>query len=475
MKKIINILAAMLVMVSYTSCNDAIDIPADDQLSPEITFQTVEDLQQGLNGVYAQYGFEADITFNSVFTDNCKIGFDNGGQQINFYNWVMTAGTAQSTNIWNTYYSMINLANRILEASDLVAVDDSELDDLANIRGQLYALRAAAHYHLLTYFSTDYTDDNSLGIIISSSVPSITETFPRSTTGEVYNFISEDLERADDLISNSQTDVTRVSRNFVKGMMARLALMRGQNNMAITYAQDLIDAYPLANQAQYFNMFLDTDNTEVIMKLARPASFVSGIWYFTNSAGPFLEASNSLYNALNENPTDIRLQVCINFSSNNGGPSEPENNIHLINKYPGNPSGFVSDIKIMRVSEMHLIKAEAQALSPGGLSDAAQSLKVVRDARIGSSTDLDSYGSMQQAAAAVLAERRKELAYEGQRYLDIKRLRNVVNQGLVRADIDCQNGGNCVLPANDFRWTAPIPLVEINANPSITQNPGYGN
>lgn len=473
MKKIINILAAMLVMVSYTSCNDAIEIPADDQLSPEITFETVEDLQQGLNGVYANYGFEADITFNSIFADNSKIGYDNGGQLINFYNWVMTAGTTESTAIWNTYYGMINLANRILEASDLVEADDSELDDLANIRGQLYALRAAAHYHLLTYFTTDYGDDNALSIIISSSVPSITETFPRNTNGEVYAFISDDLDRAESLISDSQTDVTRVSKDFVTGMKARLSLLRGQNAQAITYAQELIDAYPLANQAQYFNMFLDTDNTEVIMKLARPSSFVSGIWYFTNSAGPFIEASNSLYDSFD--PADIRLQVCINFSSNNNGPSEPENNIHLINKYPGNPSGFVSDIKIMRVSEMHLIKAEAQALTPGGLGDAAQTIKTVRDARLAANTDLPSYVSVEGAASDVLLERRKELAFEGQRYLDIKRLRNVVNQGIVRADIDCQNGGNCVLPANDFKFTAPIPLVEINANPSITQNPGYGN
>ncbi|MGS2727718.1 RagB/SusD family nutrient uptake outer membrane protein [Psychroserpens sp. BH13MA-6] len=473
MKKIIiNSVAIMLLMVSFTSCNDAIDIEPVDQLTPEITFETVDDLQQGLNGVYGQYGFEADITFNSVFADNCKVGYDNGGQLINLYNWVMTAGTAQSTTLWTTYYSMINGANRILEASDLIDVDPADQAQLANIRGQLYALRAAAHYHLLTYFTTDYSDENALSIIISDEVPIVTDVFPRNTTGEVFDFIESDLELASSLIATSQTDITRATRDFVTGLRARVSLLRGQNGLAMSYAQDLIDAYPLANQSQYFGMFADTDNTEVIMKLARPSSLVSGIWYFTNSAGPFMEASNSLYDSFD--PSDIRLQTCINFSTNNAGPSEPENNIHLINKYPGNPSGFISDIKNMRVAEMHLIKAEAQALS-GDFEDCAITLKGIRDARLGTSTDLDVYTGVAQAASAVLLERRKELAFEGQRYLDIKRLRNVVGQGIVRAEIDCQNGGNCVLPISDQRFTLPIPQVELNANPGITQNPGYGN
>ena len=70
-------------------------------------------------------------------------------------------------------------------------------------------------------------------------------------------------------------------------------------------------------------------------------------------------------------------------------------------------------------------------------------------------------------------ERRKELAFEGHRYLDLKRLKSVTNVGISRDAIDCVGGGSCLLPVNDFRFTLPIPQSEINAQPSLQQNPDY--
>jgi hypothetical protein len=128
----------------------------------------------------------------------------------------------------------------------------------------------------------------------------------------------------------------------------------------------------------------------------------------------------------------------------------------------------------MRVSEMYLIKAEAQ-VNANNLDGAAATLKVLRDARLGTSTSLDSYISQTQAYDAVLKERRLELAFEGHRYLDIKRFKDRLNTGINRDDLDCVSGGNCVMLPSDHRLTLPIPQVELNANPSIVQNPGYAN
>ena len=221
-------------------------------------------------------------------------------------------------------------------------------------------------------------------------------------------------------------------------------------------------------------MFFDTDDTEVIFKAVRTSAdgLIGGLWYFTNSAGPFFEASNSLYNA--HDPSDIRFAVNINFGTNNVdgecGPTDDANNVHLINKYPGNASPFLSDAKIFRVSEMHLIKAEAQARQTM-LPQAAMTLQTLRDERFGAATALDSYGTTTEALDAVFDERRLELAYEGHRYLDMKRF----GKGLNRDALDCAAGGSCILASSDFKFTFPIPQVEVNANPSIVQNPGYTN
>lgn len=470
MKTINKLFLTLFAIVSLVACNDAIEIDPIGQLTEDITFETVNDLQLGLNGAYALYTPENEIYYNSVFADNTKPGVDNGGQGINLHNWAVTADQVDVRAIWNSYYSLINQCNRVLEASAFVTPTAAEQADYDNILGQVRALRAFSHFQMLQYFTEDATDDNALSIIISSFVPSIDQVFPRNTNGEVFEFINEDLDAAEALLSSAQTSNTLVSQDFITALRARMAITRGQNTQAMGFAQTLIDAYPLANQTEYQNIFLDTEDTEVIFKSVRTAAdgLIGGLWYFTNSAGPFFEVSNGLYESFESG--DVRLGVNINFNTNNGGPSVPADNLLLINKYPGNSTPFLSDAKIFRVSEMHLIKAEAQARE-NMLGAAALSLQVLRNARFGGATLLDDYNSISEAVNAVYEERRLELAFEGHRFLDQKRF----NKGMVRDDIDCESGGSCVLPASDFRYTLPIPQVEVDANPSITQNPGYNN
>ena len=124
---------------------------------------------------------------------------------------------------------------------------------------------------------------------------------------------------------------------------------------------------------------------------------------------------------------------------------------------------------------MLLILAEARA-AQGNFSGAAQLIKQLRDARFGSAQPLPTYGNQAEAFAGILQERRVELCFEGFRYKDLKRLGVAANRGVDRNTIDCTTqSGACTLPASDFRFTLPIPIVEINANPGIReeQNPGY--
>ena len=69
----------------------------------------------------------------------------------------------------------------------------------------------------------------------------------------------------------------------------------------------------------------------------------------------------------------------------------------------------------------------------------------------------------------ILLERRKELAFEGERYHDLQRLKRDVARGTnypatARA-----------IPFTNFRRIFPIPQGELDANPTIKtqQNPGW--
>ena len=72
----------------------------------------------------------------------------------------------------------------------------------------------------------------------------------------------------------------------------------------------------------------------------------------------------------------------------------------------------------------------------------------------------------------ILEERYRELAFEGHRFLDLKRTGNDV----VRDDSDCSflaANNACTLQNSNYLFTLPIPQSEIFVNPSLIQNPGY--
>lgn len=145
-------------------------------------------------------------------------------------------------------------------------------------------------------------------------------------------------------------------------------------------------------------------------------------------------------------------------------------------KYPGTTTNglLVNDIKICRLSEMYLIKAEA-LIATGDLPGAAAAVKAVRDARTNRLQPLPVYANEADGYKDVLKERRLEFLAEGYRFIDLKRLGALANEGILRDPLDCAVNGACSLPVSDYRFALPIPTDETNPNPAIlaTQNPGY--
>ncbi|WP_442265475.1 RagB/SusD family nutrient uptake outer membrane protein [Tenacibaculum sp. ZS6-P6] len=444
----------------FISCDEQLDILPNDSLLPETAFQNVTDLQNGLNAAYSQYD-NSSITLNSIFTDNTKVGVDNGGQQLNLHGLVMNPNTGIAQTIWITRYRMINYASRVIQA--FPTVDKAGQETAANhILGQARALRAFAHFELFQYFTPDYLDPNGLSVPAVDFVVT-TENLTRNTVSEVLQAIQADLTAASGLLDATQTDNRFVTADFITALRARIALFTGEYTTALSLANQLIAKYPLADQAQYRAMFLDQDNTEVIFKAARIQGDARPgfIWHFSGG-GPFIEMSNSFFNQLD--PADIRYSTNLNVAD-----SDPGANSHLINKYPGTALEFLADVKVFRVSEMHLIKAEAEARA-GNYAASQMTIKGLRDARFGSNTTQPTYVNLNDALDFIFNERRIELAYEGHRWFDLGRL----GKGLNRASEDCASLDNaCTLTPADQRFTLPIPASEINANPNLVQNPGY--
>ncbi|WP_395061522.1 RagB/SusD family nutrient uptake outer membrane protein, partial [Flavobacterium sp.] len=138
-----------------------------------------------------------------------------------------------------------------------------------------------------------------------------------------------------------------------------------------------------------------------------------------------------------------------------------------------------SDFKLVRLSEMYFIKAEARTAA-GDLTGAANAIKSVLDKRFPTAQTAPVYASPTDAWKGILNQRRVEFAFEGYRFIDLKRLGTLAGVGIDRDPADYSSssinfpGGNPAnLPLTSYKFALPIPQNELNANSSIQQNAGY--
>lgn len=533
MKSIKSLIIILGLIFSVSSCNDATDIIQDGELGNGNTFRTVNDLAQFLNGsVYSSLGNTNEIMISASFTDECGIGPNNGGQELELHRFNLNQTTGYVSGMWIGHYTVINRVNRLIEASALItpnaAVDVevepgvyiSEVDYYNAILAEARAVRAYSYFQLLSYFSTDLSDDSALGVMLFDYVPAIDEKLPRSTNGEVFALIESDLAFADSNIYN-RTDASGykyASSNMIAALRARMYLYRKNYTLAKQYAQQVVTSSGLSltistpvptgspvngNAASanwntafynatnplnpYRRLWSDLSQGEVLFALSRPSGGswgnIAGSFFFnTTSAtgGAYLDMGRNLFNELKEVSGDVRRYAFVDPTSlvdANYLTAENPNasDVLVIDKYPGKATQPLrNDIKIFRLSEMYFILAEC-AVAENQLATAAGYIKNIRDARnFFGPQPLPVYADQQQAWADILKERRKELCFEGHRYMDIKRLGVAANKSIDRSIID-----DLILtlpttiPNNDYRFTLPIPQDEIAGNPTIQQNPGY--
>lgn len=124
------------------------------------------------------------------------------------------------------------------------------------------------------------------------------------------------------------------------------------------------------------------------------------------------------------------------------------------------------DAVLLRYAEVLLIYAEAQNESNGPDQSVYDAVNKVRQ-RVGM-PPIPSGLSKEQLRDRIRHERRIELAYEGKRFLDLKRWKIA---HIVIPQIVDPSGIQHVF--TEKHYLLPIPQIEIDINPNLKQNPGY--
>ena len=134
----------------------------------------------------------------------------------------------------------------------------------------------------------------------------------------------------------------------------------------------------------------------------------------------------------------------------------------FVNKYPV-ISGDLSDTKVLRLSEIYLIAAEASL--PTNEADALTYVNYITSRR--GANAIASTGTA--LFEDIITERRKELAFEGDRFHDLQRLKRTITRSTNYP------ATSRTIPYTVYRRLFPIPQAEVDANPQIKvqQNSGY--
>ena len=268
--------------------------------------------------------------------------------------------------------------------------------------------------------------------------------------------------RATAEVPNAVVDGLRISKGAIAGYQARAAQLRRDWAAAITFATDAISlsGTSIATIAQYPAIWQDASNTEVIFKVRN--GYSPQQFYREANGDVFFEPSDKIKAQYNRT-TDVRFSTFVGAITTGG-----QNDTSVVRKYPGSALGpQINDIKVIRTSEMFLLRAEAYA-ETNQLIQAAADVNAIRRNRITGYMDMV-FTSREQALTEVMNERFKELAFEGFRFYDLKRR----NQSIERFASDVQSPTWQTLAAGNFRFAMPIPQHEILANPNTQQNTGY--
>lgn len=455
----------LILSVFIMGCNKKLDLQPPDTIDAEKAYRNISDLNEGVLGAYAAI---TSTTMRSVslVSDECMLPNDNAtGQFVGTYRWQYDPSSTTITSAWGELYKVIDRLNRVLAAADRIKVSTADEDLRDQYKGELLALRAYCHLELLRNFADKYeATAKGVAYMTESRIGSPS----RDNYGDVITKINNDLTDARELLPSSFDDKTRITLNTVIAIQARTSLYAKDWANAATYAQEVIDAEPLASQSAFPDIWTpEKNNEEVLWRLARTSSDEDylGDTYFDTRGFILYVPSFALLNTYDKD-NDVRFTAYIRTSPDAGGTNAP----YIVSKYEGNTDETqnLADMILFRTGEMYLILAEALAENNAEQAG-ADALNELRAARITGYT-AETFADKDTLIRAVYTERFKELAFEGHRFFDLRRRNLPVN----RLPQDAINAlGATLLQSTDTRYTFPIPDAEIMANKNMSQNSNY--
>lgn len=458
----LRILIPALLLVAAAGCDSPLEVTPGGSIPEATAINDGPSAEAALVGAYASlrsldYYGQTLPTLPELSSDNAE---EEGTRTENAEadDHKLHADNGFVADMWAAMYDGINRANEILtRVPDIKGIDDAERNE---ILGEAYFLRALHYHNLVKLFGgVPIRTQPASSLADAASVT-------RASVADVYKQILSDLDQAQQLITNTD-DTRRASRGAVFALRSRVLLYQ-QDWAGAVAAADSVEAMGYSLAPNYADLFdaEGTDTPEDIFRVIFTAQDYNNIGYYYDEpdfgiyeVAPTVDLMQAFDPNMDPNdvttyaPTDLRGQWSIQLDGDTPYGAKFR------------ASAGTEDFHVIRLAEVMLTKAEALARL-NQLTEAVAEYDPIR-VRAGLTPDtlgttvIDTTGNVldtqDEVIARILDERRKELAFEGDRWPDL------VRTGLATT----------VLGISPDQTLYPIPQREIDVTPGLTQNPGY--
>ena len=472
MKTKISLIIALFFTLS--ACNNWLDIELDNKVEDSKLFSTPEGFEEALAGIYSSLSKQNMFgqTYTMEYIDVLAQYYSYSSIKSTYeywkdYNYQNSGSKSTIAGIWNNLYSNISQANCILEWADKNASVLSE-SQRNQIRGEALGLRAFLHFEVYRMFSPDVkrapkSDGIPYNKEFGVSLP------PMYSVEETIQLIINDLKEAEQCLQNdpiedvvpyeirTTTDqgevidaaakdaadqyLARINLYSVKALLARAYQARGENDLAIQKAQEVIDCgkfrlleFSSIDQSEALTDLTFSDehifslrNSEIdtyAEKLFQ--DIVSSNGAITQTALPFSNAS-TLYQGNND---DVRYSKWFNQGN-------------FVKFIPDSTNVYPQKMPVIKLSEMYLLITECSYNTDP--DKALEYLNTLRDHRIRGNVHW-TYLTKDY----IYEEMRREYVGEGQMWYVYKRNNLTIPGGLT----------GTIEPTEDM-FIFPLPDAEI--------------
>lgn len=489
------------------SWNDLDELLIGDCYLPVMKTYSFSQMQNDLGNYGTCLHLLGDEVQEINVSSNIYTDYDNHEREFGYYTWQQRTGQNESysdffeeNRDWKKIYKCINVANNILNSvTDVPQTTLTEKQGVLKVSGEAHFLRGLYYFWLTNLYGKPYdpnTASSDPGVPLKTSEQVLDIKYQRNSVQECYNQVLTDLLAARNELSQyatSQKSIYRADSTTVNLLLSRVYLYMQNWQKAAEYAQRVISAHAsLQNLNTNTDKFALKTNAENIFSMG--GDDVPRLLYQGMKG---LKVSNDLYSSYSNN--DLRKQrwfwnygtLCgvvkeaEGASSSSGAANTSDSKYYIVMYCDGweAQQAPVSSIFLFRSAEAYLNLAEAEAYM-GNDSQAQKPLLTLMKARYTtSSPELDiATTSGTSLITLIRNERRRELAFEGQRWFDLRRYRvcsvqpqkiSITHDYTYYTDRTSNTKSETrrfVLTQDDASWTLPIPHEVLEFNTGMQNN-----